>query len=215
MKKTAKQNSSGFTIIELIFASLIFSLVMTVILVTAFQIGRIYYKGVSISNTNEAARTIVDDISNDVRFAQLADASHMGDGYFCIGLHRYTFALFKKVTNEDIAANRDTGVRQDKISLGCPSPDSVPVTDAKQLLGPDMQLNDLQFVPSNGAVTIHVHIIFYGADDKVFTSTSHPADTDADHALALKDPDARCSSNLLSSQFCAAVDLQTKVLQRL
>ncbi len=203
-------NSAGFTIIELIFATLIFSLVMVVILVSVFQIARIYYKGVSISSTNEAARTTVEDIANDVRFANLADTTNFNSGYFCVGSHRYSFTKFVKVTNDDINRNLPTGIRQDVVNSGCPAP-GTPGKDARQLLGPDMQLNNLAFNCANGACTIGVHIIFYGADSLVFKSSAHPNTP----AAALRDPDATCSGNLQSSQFCAAVDLQTKVLQRL
>lgn len=206
-------NSAGFTIIELIFATLIFSLVMVVILVSVFQIARIYYKGVSISSTNEAARTTVEDIANDVRFANLADTTNFNSGYFCVGSHRYSFTKFVKVTNDDINRNLPTGIRQDVVNSGCPNPNILMSgTDAKQLLGPDMQLNNLVFNCANGACTVGVHIIFYGADDLVFRSNLNPTHGPA---AALKDPDATCSGNLQSSQFCAAVDLQTKVLQRL
>lgn len=218
-------DSDGFTIIELLFATAIFSLVMTVILFATFQIGRTYFKGVSISNTNESARAIIDDITNDVRFAQGAtkvDPSPWAGApprahFFCVGEHRYTYVLYDQVTNEKITKNQLTGVREEYVGTACPSPDkALPGinTQPKQLLGPDMQLNDLVFDCSNGACTVGVHIIFYGADNTVFNSSAHPADTDADHAAALTDPDSFCSGNSLSTQFCATADLQTKVLQR-
>lgn len=211
----SKRSLGGFTIIELIFATLIFSMVMMVILVSVFQVARIYYKGVSISNTNEVARTTVEDIANDVRFANTADTTNINKtptGWFCVGLHRYSFVKFVKVTNASINNKQSTGIRQDVVNSGCPNPNT-PTSgkDARQLLGPDMQLNNLVFNCANGACTVGVHIIFYGADNLVFKSSAHPNTPSA----ALKDPDATCSGNLLSSQFCAAVDLQTKVLQRL
>lgn len=213
-----RRDSGGFTIIELLIATVIFSLLMTVILVSAFQIGRIYYKGISVSSTNEAARTSIDDISNDVRFGSNIKAtkpysSQPDTWYFCVGLHRYTYQLFHKVTNQDIDTNAVTGLRETAVD-GCPPPDpGHPGANGDQLLGPDMQLNALDFLCANGSCLIHLHIIFYGADNTVFSSSAHPIDDPIAHVAALRDADAACSSSLLSSQFCAMSDLQTRVLQ--
>ena len=233
----SSRKDSGFTIIELVLATLIFSIVMVVILFSAFEIGRIYYKGVSISDTSGDARTTITDITNDVRFANYAypvtawgsaPVSSPAKGYyFCIGVHRYTYVLNNKVTNDEINHISQTptnytqyinaGIVQDEISTGCPAPgtSSQPGTKPIQLLGPDMQLNDLTFDCSNSIqCAVHVHIVFYGSDNTVFNSSKHPADTASDHAAAVYDPDAYCSANLLSSQFCAVSDLQTNALFR-
>jgi prepilin-type N-terminal cleavage/methylation domain-containing protein len=100
MLKTAKSNVSrrdfkGFTIIELLVATSIFSLVLLVILASFLQIGRMFYKGVSVSNTNESARSLLDSITRDVRFGQSPTGvkNEGGKSYFCAGSHRYTFAL--------------------------------------------------------------------------------------------------------------------------
>src|SRR6266498_3833396 len=68
--KGKRRIDNGFTIIELMVATTIFSIVLMVILASFLQIGRMFYKGISINNTNEATRTLVDDITSDIKLSQ-------------------------------------------------------------------------------------------------------------------------------------------------
>lgn len=206
---------TGFTLIELMIATTIFSIVLTVILASFLQIGRMFYKGVSTNNTNESTRTLVDDISNDVRLADGAtDAVRIGTVgdkyYFCIGTHRYTYVLKQPVTATNI-----TNLNPQSMSAGVvrDTPASCDATtaagsDKQQLLGPNMQLNALEFKCAATGCTIHAHVIYYGADKTVFASPNHPSYTPAQ---AINEPDARCSGNLLSTQFCSMADISTNV----
>ncbi len=219
-----RPNSDGFTVIELMIATTIFSVVLTVILASFLQIGRMFYKGVSVNNTHEAARTVVEDISNDIRFAGTyvpeADYGPNSSKFFCIGSHRYIYSAVNnskkpyKITSGDVSKpdsiGNPRGIIESTIPGGCPAPSpTLPGTNAQQILGPDMQLNAFEFVSNGGSnYRIHVHIVFYGIDDSVFASAKNPDD---DPPTALLEPDAYCSSNLLSTQFCAMADLTTSV----
>jgi prepilin-type N-terminal cleavage/methylation domain-containing protein len=110
-------NKNGFTIIELLFSTTIFSLVLLLCLSGLIQIGRMYYKGVTTSQTQQAARTLLDEISQSIQFSA-ADVTEIrlpgtgnlpgpelygtagpipsgqtAVGYFCVGTIRYTFAM--------------------------------------------------------------------------------------------------------------------------
>jgi prepilin-type N-terminal cleavage/methylation domain-containing protein len=213
-----KENLGGFTIIELLVASTIFSIVLVVIVSSFLQVGRMFYKGVSINNTNEATRNLVDDITNDARFSNFFDAGNTtqptlppnAKHYFCIGSHRYTYLLNTQVKDADInatAASMAAGIVQDTAN-GCPDL-SVAGTNPTQVLGPGMRLNLLNVGKNNSGsgLLIHAHVIFYGADDTVFASTSNAPN-------AINAPDAYCSGNLLSTQFCAMSDISTNVTLR-
>jgi type II secretory pathway pseudopilin PulG len=225
LRQTNKDvNSAGFTIIELMVATVVFSTVLIVIVASFLQVGHMFYKGVSINNTTKSTANLVDAIANDVRLT--SDQPSMGNligappgttkWYFCTGPHRYTFKLNTKVQDSDVtsnAVNMSAGVIQDDES-SCSNPDTNPGSNSTQMLGPDMQLNKLDITQTGSAVMIHAHVIFYGADDTVFNSTAHPNDTTADHSAAVNDPDAYCSGSLLSTQFCAASDIQNNVTLR-
>jgi prepilin-type N-terminal cleavage/methylation domain-containing protein len=218
MHRVKKQ--SGFTIIELLVATTIFSIVLMVILASFLQIGRMYYKGISVNNTQEAARSIIENLTNDIRLSSgYQDGGiYAGAHYFCLGLHRYIYNINHiPITSTDITNPTPTvpkGVVVSTIGGSCQSPAVSAGSKPQQLLGPDMQLNDMSVTPMAGMYRIHVHIIFYGSDKTVFNSTANPDDTAADHAAAINDPDARCSGNLLSTQFCAVADLNTTVATR-
>jgi prepilin-type N-terminal cleavage/methylation domain-containing protein len=206
-QKTMDKNHSGFTIIELLIATTIFSIVLVVIVASFLQIGRMFYKGVSINNTNESTRALVDDISTDVR---LADSPNIPQGvetvagvtkkYFCVGQHRYTYILNKQVKDSvaTLAKNMQAGLIQDVTGGACQQPSSLDGNNARQVLGPDMQLNALDITQTGSSVIIHAHIIFYGVDDSVFTPS-------------VNDPAAYCSGSLLGTQFCAMADIKTNV----
>ena len=207
MKHQPNSNQNGFTIIELMFATIIFATVMILLLASFLQIGRMFYKGISMARTQDAARAVVDNITDDIRFVQditgLPPASLGSDRYyFCIGGHRYTYQLKKQV-----GVSTDVGVRRDTLGGGgCAAP-SGPLLEPTELLGPDMQLNNFELSCANSRCTVKLHIVFYGADSEVFTSESNPGDpTNA--------PDAQCSGGLISSQFCATSELATTVLMR-
>jgi prepilin-type N-terminal cleavage/methylation domain-containing protein len=227
MKKISKQQS-GFTIIELLVATTIFSIVLVVIVASFLQVGRMFYKGVSINNTNEAARNLVDDIANDVRLSKSSlyadpapDSADSSKKFFCVGQHRYTYKLNTQVRDNDInptsgnisARTMSAGVVQDSTGGNCQDPSHLNGTNASQVLGPDMRLNALDVAKNatGSAVRIHAHILFYGTDDNVFSSIAHPADNDTDHAASLSDPKAFCSGNLLSTQFCSVADIDTNI----
>src|SRR5437868_3577403 len=127
MKKIQKQQSKpmnqGFTIIELLVATLVFSIVLVVLLATFVGISRLFYKGVNIANLHNDTRTITQDIENDIKFVQSAPQSFAdpvdpsrpwlpaGQGYFCIGLHRYTYNLEHQLGSggtNDIGIERQT-----------------------------------------------------------------------------------------------------------
>src|SRR6476646_3013103 len=81
-------NQKGFTIVALLVATAVFSLVLVVFLTAFLRIGQLFYKGVTMANTQEAARNVVQDISDDLQFYQQSPTvGPPGTTYFCIGVH--------------------------------------------------------------------------------------------------------------------------------
>lgn len=223
IKNKYHKGESGFTIVELLVATTIFSIVLMVILSSFLQIGRMFYKGISVNNVNETARSFVDAVASDVRISgnvtntRNDNAPGSTKRFFCVGEHRYTFVLNRKVGAGDLrpASNSiQAGLMQDTVSGGaCPHPSvSGSGTSPQQLLGPDMQLNRMVFACNTTKCDIQAHVIFYGADNSVFASSIPDLDTPAE---ALTAPDAFCSGSLLSTQFCATADINTVVTTRL
>jgi prepilin-type N-terminal cleavage/methylation domain-containing protein len=61
--------TAGFTIIELLFAMAVFSALMLAAASSLIQVGRMYYKGVTISRTQNLTRQIIDELSRPIQFS--------------------------------------------------------------------------------------------------------------------------------------------------
>lgn len=199
MTKTPKQQ--GFTIIELMIATTIFSLVLIIFLSAFIKIGNMFYKGVSITNTQEVARAVTDDISNDIRFSGSAptvvppDAA--GHGYFCIGQHRYKYNLWKQV---GVNGNPYSLEREDISSGACSA--ATPGSNPVELLGDRMQLNDIQVdACPNDLCSISMLVVFYGSDPSVLVPTANAIN-------------ATCSSGSVSSQYCATAKYKSTISRK-
>lgn len=212
--KHLKQRSRGFTIIELMIATLIFSIILLICLAAFLQVGRLFYKGVNLSLTQDDTRDIMSSISNDIRFSKNSPiTNNMGtpNGYFCIGMHRYKYMLGNHLYLGSENLSNNYGLVREDISAGCPSP-TVPGSGSNptEMLGNSMQLNDLGVSCANTQCNVSVRVVFYGDDNSVFESPSHPGYTPSQ---ALTAPDARCTGALSGSQYCATADFTSTVLQ--
>lgn len=67
MNKQVKKQS-GFTVVELMIATTVFSIILVVCTAAIIQISRLYYKSITASRTQEAARSIIEEISQGIQF---------------------------------------------------------------------------------------------------------------------------------------------------
>lgn len=145
----------GFTLIELMLAMVFVAFILVFISLTLVQMFRIYDKGSSMKQVNQAGRSIVEDISQAIRSQLPAniDTDAVGAGVLCIDNVMYIWnPLYTADTgpiDNSAAANRavigdvaNGGMMARKIlqdpSLGCPgdllNALSRPTTDETQLL---------------------------------------------------------------------------------
>ena len=199
---TNQRSSKGFTIIELMVATAIFSLTLVILLTAFLRIGNMFYKGVSISNTQEVARTTIQDISDDIKFAN--DKPTVGANFFCIGQHRYKYNLGKQVG----ATGTPYGLEREDIPGGACSIGATG-TSPQELLGSGMQLNSISIDSCpNDLCTIKLLVVYYGSDNGVFTSPSG-------FSPAYKATDATCQGNNVGTQFCATAKYETRVSRKI
>ena len=59
----------GFTVVELMIATGVFSMLLVVILTAVTRIGRMYYKGLTTARTQEVARIVLDDIAQQIQYS--------------------------------------------------------------------------------------------------------------------------------------------------
>jgi prepilin-type N-terminal cleavage/methylation domain-containing protein len=96
--KNLQKNKDGFTLLELMIAVTIFSVILLVGAATMIQVGKMYYKGINSARTQEITRNIVDEVSRGTQFSKsgatpLVKQSFDGVEHYayCVGGKRYTF----------------------------------------------------------------------------------------------------------------------------
>lgn len=181
-------NSKGFTIIELLIATVIFSVILLVITGAIVQFGRIYYKGIVQSRTQERARAITDSVAKNLQFSK-GDIPVLTDGNcYTIGNHSYEY-VGPLPSSSLILKNGDCDA-----------------TDGTQLLGERMQLVafDIDYATNPGAYIVHTRVVYGEDSDFVGSATKRDGD-----------PLQPCKPIILGGQFCAVSELTTTVVSRL
>ncbi len=208
MKKTAKTNQ-GFTIVELLFAMTVFSLILIGAAAGLMQIGRMYYRSVITTRTQDVNRTIIDEVSRAIQFSGsepnfVRDA---GDGKLlalCVGGSRYS-----PVINQQIGASGVThGLYKDEAGAQCthdPNP-----SGGTELLGDNMRLTafDVQIIPNTDQYRVNTSIA-YGEDDLLQGLAADGSAVDLDGAERVV-----CRSAPVGTEFCAISELATLVSRR-
>jgi prepilin-type N-terminal cleavage/methylation domain-containing protein len=201
MKRHSNESGqAGFTIVELMIATVIFAVVLLVITAGILQFTRQYYRGIIASNTQNVARALVDDVARSLQFnaggfeeltkVSAADSTTNVKGY-CVGDNkRYSFGQNWQVTpTRTIAKHQGPhGLVSDDYT-GCSSTtyaDNVKGYTSKtfpaaydnprELLGEHMRLSNFKIEALPGSVAtykITVRVVY--GDDDLLCSPSLPA----------------------------------------
>jgi len=215
--ETGNARTQGFTIIELLVATLVFSLVLLLITAGVLQIARLYYKGITEANTQNTARSIMDTISQSIQFgggavtetpASSGDNSAGTDYAFCVGNVQYSYRPGWQVEDGTTSPLHQSwhGLVQATVS-GCSSATSPQTLSnqaitGRELINPHMRLADLS-VTNIGTNLYKIQIRVAYGDDDLLASTNGPTATDV-----------ICQNTLAGTQFCAVSELSTIVVKR-
>lgn len=155
MKINNKQ--SGFTILELMIATSVFSVILLVGSMMLLQIGKMYYRGVNSARAQEVSRNVVEDISRKIQFTPAtisSDTANFGGvdvTSYCVGTTRYSFVTNLMVVAE--GANPADGtvahglwkdVNPDSSNNSCTALDIVTTQPAsgEELLSENMRIGE-------------------------------------------------------------------------
>lgn len=213
--KRLQSIQQGFTIVELMIATLVFSVILIVITVGVLHFTNAYYKGINSSTTQNTARNIIDTVSQAIEFgsADLGHAPAVGPiTAYCVGGQQFDFVLGAEIALSPSATQtKDALYQRPHSGSGCvniPTPTlrAGSATGGKELLGQNMRLSKFSVtqLPS-GLYTITVRVVY--GDDALLISPSGTIP-------AYSAPDATCKSQT-GSQFCAASELSTTVQSRI
>ena len=124
-----KLNTQGFTLIELMIASVIFATLLLFSTAIIIQIGRLYQRGLTTTRTQETVRRVTDDISGAIQFSGdkvsvigpvvVGDTSgFQANAYaFCTGNIRYSYVIGAQVSDNADEGKYNTNVAQPKLNL--------------------------------------------------------------------------------------------------
>lgn len=205
------RGTNGFTVVEMLVATAVFSMVLMVVSIGLLQISRTFYKGVTVTNTQEVARSIIDEIAASIEFSasdiQPLTPNGSTQGY-CVGNIRYSFRPGQMLTDNSTSHAFVTD-RLDKLTppLGCASSVqamnlSTPMLPAnsRELLSPRMRVSKFS-VTSLGNRLYKVSLRLVSGENDLLANPTLP--------------NATCTGLLNGSQFCATVELTTVVQKRL
>lgn len=226
----------GFTIIELMIATSVFSVVLITVVVGVMAFTRAYYRGVNSGNTQTVARNVVSEISQSLQFGNSLQT--LPNGY-CINGHAYFYSL-----GYEIGGTGSTGgIHALVAGSNCPQNDSpfndihnkclagttcgggaLPLQVAggmdnqRELLSSRMRLVSFNVDESDaedGIYDIDVMVAF--GDDDLLCGSKAPFDSTGcaqNPATFVNDPKLHCRDGD-GDQFCAVVHLTASVARRL
>ncbi|MDB5168682.1 MAG: hypothetical protein JWO41_38 [Candidatus Saccharibacteria bacterium] len=204
-----RQKQAGFTIVELMIALTILSVILLLSTLTLSQLGKLFSKGVNQANTQNIARNLMTSISSDIQVGSNMPQhkSVSGSETVCMGATRYTFlraqpldATHPHVLWRDSMKTADVCTPFDLTAYADlnTAPDAVDKSGV-ELLGNNMEVTDLDTGKLDDRTWFVTVTIAYGGDLVVYNKI---ADT------------TNCQS-VKGNQFCAVASLKKTVTRRL
>lgn len=211
--------SDGFTIVELMIATLVFSTILLLITVGVLYFTHTYYSSINRATTQNTARTIISSVSQGIQFSgtPVATTADTGSNFFCAGGNMYIFKPGVQYQGATATAT-NPGLYVVPSPSGCASPAGVNYNrpDAQQLLGKGMRIADFT-VTSMGRQLYTISLTLAYGDNDLLCAPQSVADSCNNNTVLtdgqLTASDVTCRSQT-GSQFCAVSSFNTTVQQR-
>lgn len=213
-------NQKGFTIVELMIATLVFSLVLLVCAFAIMHVGRMYYKGMIMNRAQDTSRKVIDDVSQAIQFGGISGETRQffrsnstvyGTGEaavqvdsLCLGVVRYSFSTEKsRGSSEGQIPHVLWKDRVNPADAECMPADitkaDLNTPQGAELLGENMRLPIFTVSEDNGNWSLSMRLS-YGDDPLLF-------EDDTNYGV--------CKGALSGGQFCAVSQFNTVVHKRL
>ncbi len=229
MKKGKLKQEEGFTIVELMIATAVLSVMLLIVTVLMINIGSLLNKGINQANVQDDLRNITSDIAQNVEYSDgvifspntpinpVTDQITIAPGVayaICIGTMRYTYvigtqigtpynhlgATFDHILWRDTIAGSSGSCTPVNLTIADPNVMSQPGTNGQELIAASSRLTEFS-VTYNSPYTITIGLA-YGSSDLLTANYNSPG------------TNAQCSGGT-GDQFCSTAILQTTVAQRL
>lgn len=210
------RESNGFTIVELLIATTVLTVVLVGASFVLVQVGRLYYKGSITAKTQSAGRNIVDSISRPIQLrggipSTPTEHPTVPNTYVvCVGNQRFTYQTQYQVgtgpNRRPHAVWRDTIQNQGECLTTAPNITNTTIsTPGESMLSDGMRLFELGIDPSpTGAAGIYVISVRMGYGELTTFSTD-PVTTEPNG----------CLGQVAGGQFCAYAAYNTSVNARI
>lgn len=195
MKATTKTTSkqTGFTIIELMIAMLVFSVVIMMVTAVVIFIGKQFTQAQTRTALEDATRNVYQDISSSIQFGGTSkNVAEPNLKVFCVGSKRYVYGNYSKANYSTM----QTGLW-------------VMDYDGASCSVPPLPLPGVNILPPNSRV---LALTYSGNDLTIITSS---ADEDLLDFGSGDATEVQCNSTLAGKEFCAVVNLNGSVVSRL
>lgn len=231
-----RSRQSGFTIIELLIATTVFSVVLLVISGAIIQIGRLYTKSINSVRTQEVARSIISDMSESIQFnpgsitgtfpAAMINADDPTSRGVCVGNRVYSYKFGQQQDGDQPAfVAQNLGV-SDCTGAVVHNMTTAASGDTVELLGDKMRLANLEVRPLGGDAYRLLIRVVYGDTDLLCSPAAVPASiygctstaqrTATQEAFLLStERNLSCKNIRSGSQFCSVSELSKIVKRRL
>lgn len=223
-----KQN--GFTIIELLIATVVFSIVLLIAAATLVQLGKLYYKGIITAKTQSVARSTMDSVTRSIQFSNggmiSLDASQFDSQGVpiqarCFGTTRFTYVIGAQVDGSVADGSFNDGkirnaLWQDTVASGSCNQE-VPLI---QFSDPYATYGEASAVNHNGRALLDnsmrlqsFNIQSLSGQDLYLVNVKVLFYADPSLLDDVANPTA-CKSSFLGGQWCAISDLTSVVYSR-
>jgi prepilin-type N-terminal cleavage/methylation domain-containing protein len=204
-------NQRGFTIIELMIATTVLSVILLLVTTMMISIGNLFYKGVNQSRIQDNVSNIADEISQRLELSGTipnlgTDATNPAIKVYCLGDRRYSFI-------RNVQIGTVSGGKTYNQILWRDVPSSCSVNQGADLTDPNLSADDsanqgIELIAPNSRLTS-----FSISTISPYTITVSVAYGETS-LLNLAGFNTTCKLNL-GDQFCATARLTTNVANRL
>ena len=212
MKKT-DVHERGFTIVELMIATLVFSVILTVVTMGVISFSNRYYKGVHASTTQNTTRNIMDTITQAIQFGEARVDPSGANNFFCAGGSVFMFDA-SGAMYDGSPGQRGMYVAP-KVGDACVDQ---ALTGGRQMLGTRMRIAAMSVTQVAGVSTMYrAQVVIAYGEDNALCAPSLPMGCSPSASYSavnfINRPDVTCKPGN-GNQYCAVSRLTANVQKR-
>lgn len=219
--RSRSTGESGFTIVEFMIATTVFSVVLLVVTAAVLYIGRTYQRSLYASSTQAATSNLVDTLAQAIKFSGgTIDLASSGETRsICVGNRQFLYVIGRQLDggSEVATQTRNAVVTRQRNNCTIEPLTGTVSGSFTELLGRGMRLSRLDITPTGSMYTISARVA-YGDDDLLCSPTQFPGSCDSATPMTaanLKSARDLVCKPMSGSEFCAVSEISTTVYRRL